>query len=412
MKLTGRLVASVLIVALLFPILVINGGYYRTPEYKNRYGDTINEDLWHQLNFLKQSIHEEAPEKMQEIYPEGYVFFNALYGLAWCDFLKDVDKKSKLFDEGFREIELASANVNSRKGSAPFSAPLPMPLGAYYTGWSTFLLGRKLSLVDSTERKELDVKLFQNNCRKIAEAIRVRSNPYLPSYPSAVWPADMMLCIAALRHHDQLFEPKYETEVADWLVNVKLKLDHHGLIPHSVDLVTGHAVETARGSSQSLILIFLLEIDSSFATQQFSIYKNQFVDQRFGLTGILEYPKGESGEGDIDSGPVIFGMGGAASIVGMRTLSTFGLTDESMALRQGIEAFAVPVKRDSTKSYLFGVLPMADVFIAWSHAGFRTESSSIPVPYMLHAPSLVASMLLLAVLGPIWGWPYRRNRQK
>ena len=52
-------------------------------------------DIILQLNFLKQEIKQNhLGERMQAIFPEGFVFTNALYGLSWCEVgLNDTSEK-------------------------------------------------------------------------------------------------------------------------------------------------------------------------------------------------------------------------------------------------------------------------------------------------------------------------------
>jgi len=45
-----------------------------------------SEDVKKQLSYLKTEIHDkQLAERMQQLFPEGYIFTNALYGLAWCE---------------------------------------------------------------------------------------------------------------------------------------------------------------------------------------------------------------------------------------------------------------------------------------------------------------------------------------
>ncbi len=176
------------------------------------------------------------------------------------------------------------------------------------------------------------------------------------------------MCIASLAIHDRIFKPLYSDVIRLWLGRVRGKVDSLGLIPHSAEATTGIPLEQARGSSQCLMLSFLRDIDREFAHEQFDIFKENFPEKRFGLYGVREYPKGVNGTGDVDSGPVVFQIGAAASIVGMRTLNMYGEKKYAASLRNGIEAFGFPMHRSGEKMYLFGQLPMADVFIAWAHA--------------------------------------------
>jgi hypothetical protein len=114
----------------------------------------------------------------------------------------------------------------------------------------------------------------------------------------------------------------------------------------------------------------------------------------FGLTGVREYPKGNYGNGDIDSGPVIFGFGGAATIVGMQTLSIFEEKTSSMSIRNAVESFAFPIEYNERKTYLFGQLPIADAFIAWSHSNLNVKNESAPSFIKFHLYSGIVFILL------------------
>ena len=180
--------------------------------------------------------------------------------------------------------------------------------------------------------------------------------------------------MASVAEYQNIFDTSYNNEIKAWIENVKLKLSPvTGLIPHSVQF-NNKEIEGARGCSQSLMLQFLFDIDSTFAKQQFDLYKKHFLTSRLTLAAISEYPKGFDKEGDVDSGPVIWGIGGAGSIVAIRTFCKFGDYKTAIAIRNSVELFGVPQINDHSKKYIFGVLPMADVFIAWSNVLFKSPS--------------------------------------
>ncbi len=316
---------------------------------------------------------------MQNIFPEGFVFINSLYGLTWVNLIQDLDKNSAIFKEGMTEINWAVLQVDSPLAKQIFSKELPLKYGAFYQGWSNLLLANKLKIQAETDRDPYEVQLLVQNCNQIVVALSNSATPFLESYSQNSWPADMMVAMASVSTHDKIFEAKYQESINAWITKVKQQLDPKTqLIPHSVNSSTGQTIEGARGSSQSLILNFLIDIDEAFAKKQFEIYKTQFQDSRFGLPGIREYPKGTMGGGDIDSGPVIFGIGGAASIVGQRTMGKFKNWNTYQGLRNSIEGFGAAYTTNSKKKYIFGQLPMADAFIAWSNSIEHTENQVKP----------------------------------
>jgi len=364
----SRLIICLLLCAAIAFILYFNCGVYYNPVMVSRGNHIpVNRDVLEQLKFLKGRMHAGAALDMQKVYPEGYVFMQALYGLTWCDVADALQTDKALYAEAIEEVDWSCWNMRSKEAKRPFDQSLPLPYGAFYCGWSNYLLGRKL-LAEGGDREQSDVEDFRTGCAGIADFFRNNATPYPESYRESSWPADAVMCVASLAIHDRIFKPLYGDVINTWLKRVRGQVDSIGLIPHSVEAATGIPLEQARGSSQCLMLNFLWDIDQEFAREQFDIFKQRFPDKCFGLYGIREYPRGISGTGDVDSGPVVFQIGAAASIVGMRTLNTYGEKEHAASLRNGIEAFGFPVHQSGAKMYLFGKLPMADVFIAWAHA--------------------------------------------
>ena len=403
MKRHLRFFTTLLLLSLLVVFGYVNWKLYDQPEYRVMGNDTINHDLLCQLRHLRDAIANNAANDMQNVYPEGYVFFNALYGLAWTDFASSLDRQSILYQEAHVEIQRAYNHIASEHARSSFDESLPLKYGAFYTGWSTYLLGRKLEAELPEKRLAVEVLAFEESCNLIAQ--RLQAETYPASYYGSAWPADAIMCAAALAAHDRMFTPNYSTSLQDWISKVKTLTDQDGLIPHSVHAVTGEALQPARGSSQSLMLCFLKEIDRDFAKGQFAIYDALFYDMRVGLPGILEFPTGKSGESDVDSGPVFWGMGGASIITGMRTMAEYGKQETAMAMRNTIEALSFPKKNEGKKKYFLGKQPMADAFIAWAHTSLDTASKqNVPSGWRRNFQlfSLLIGMPSLAAV--FWMW--------
>lgn len=208
------------------------------------------------------------------------------------------------------------------------------------------------------------------------------------------------MCAAALAWHDRLQPPRYRSVLHRWLASVDTHLDSLQLIPHRTGARSGQVLEAARGSSQSQLLNFLAEVDSTYAHQHFLRYRQHFLTSRFGLPGIREASAGAPDVLDIDSGPVLLGVGGAASIVGRRTMQRYQDTITATGLRNSIEAFGMPWQHQGQKRYLFGALPIADAFIAWSNSleVNRASSAAQGWRWAFHGWSMLVASLLLLLL--------------
>jgi len=400
---TFKLVCRLVLGLLALLLLLFNCNFHYSPDFDSSAAGAYNEDVHHQLLHLKNRMHDGAAVDMQAIFPEGFLFMSALYGLAWADLVSGLpineltDEEHTVY-EAHEEIDWALANIASNTGRRPFREDLPLPYGVFYRGWENVLLGRKVRLLAPADTSSAQVLTFRQNSDAIAAAFDAAPGTYLESYRNAVWPADNVVAIASLAAHDRHFNSsRYKSTIENWLTKVKANLDPTtGLVPHHTDVRTGAVIHGARGSSQSLMLSLLPDIDSAFAAGQFAIYEKLFVTERLGLPGVREYPLGTEGGGDIDSGPVIWGIGGAASLVGQRAAAKNGRHDLYLGLRNSVEAFGLAHTLFGRKKYLFGQLPIADAFIAWSNA---VEHSKIegkrPVPWLIHGVSL----LVLGLMG-------------
>ncbi|MBT1697035.1 hypothetical protein KK083_09130 [Fulvivirgaceae bacterium PWU4] len=369
-----KLMIALPLMVLMALVVTMNVNINNTSESIISGDDKVDQTLVKELRGLKKALDQHADTDMQHIFPEGYVFFNAIYALTWSSFLEHRANNS-FVSEGRAEMHKALLKINSPTGRAPFNDELSLPYGSFYNGWSSYVLGSKLKIEDADIRDKKEMDQFKQQCAAIAKAIQQRTYPV--SYYGSAWPADVMVCVASLSLHDKLFTPQYKDVIDHWVTEVRKHVDADGMIPHAVLPADGRAREPARGSSLALMLIFLREIDAPLAREQFALFKEKFIDSWLGLTGVREYPKGVSGMGDIDSGPVIFGFGGAATIVGMQTLSLYGEQDLSASIRGTVEAMAFPWQTADTKKYFFGVIPLADAFIAWSHSGMKTRGAEV-----------------------------------
>lgn len=337
-------------------------------EHHDRASEQV--DIERQLNFIEVELKEkELGRMMQHLYPEGFVFVNALYGLSWCELAMAEPNNEALQARALREALYVYNEIDSKQGRAPFPDGLQPEHGIFYCGWRNYLLAKILQAHPDFENRDQYVNTFQKQSWAIALAMRNAQTPYLRSYSVRSWPADMFVAMASLSVHDQLFGARYQNDLQSWLVQVKsISKPGKNLLPHEVDYQSGEAIGAARGSSMGLMLRMLQEIDPEFGQELFTLFEERFVFTRFGLPAVREYPKGNDGTGDVDSGPVVFGVGFTATIVSLGPFAQYGLKDLYTRQYQTIHAFGFDQTPGDKKKYLFGKLPMADAFIAWGRA--------------------------------------------
>jgi len=402
-------------------------------------------DVLPQLHHLSCKMREGAAERMQSLFPEGFIFTNALYGLAWTDLARYPSVGEAQRREALAEAEWALAQIESEKGRATFDKDLCPPYGVFYQGWRNLLRAsiirarsvssqaqasssgtqslspdaqlslrqRNASLQDSAEQIE-----FQVDADSLVLCFQNQESPFLRSYHDGAWPADAFSAIASLAVYDQAAGPRYQEFIASWMRKTDFRRDAFtGLLPHSVNPENGTPRDGARGSSQALILRLMSEADPVRAGRDFKAFRNLFGASFLGLPGMAEYPHGKSGKGDGDSGPIPFGIGAASTIVSIGAARAVG--DFAFARNLGglVEAAGCPIAWAGRKSYGFGKLPIGEAFLCWSksampggegsgvegrNAGMSKKSGS--VFWLFH---LVSAALIAVLIAPMVVWRRR-----
>jgi hypothetical protein len=377
-------------------LLYFNYRLYDAPKCQSIQDGQLNLDVSAQLRHLRRAIREEnAAEAMQGEYPEGFVFMYAVYALAWADLAANLPAESLSRQNARREMTYSLEAMEGPAARAIFNPHLPLSYGAFYRGWTAYVRGRLIQLSAPGQPDSALVRQFRADCRDIEAALQKTGATYLESYDNQVWPADNIVCFAALALHDRLFEPAFRPAGIVWLQRIKNALDADSqLIPHSFDPEKGRASEGPRGSSQALIQALLPEIDPVFAREQYLKFRKHFLAWRLGLPGFREYPKGRSGRGDIDSGPVVMGIGGVASIVGLRAAVRQGDRALVPGLRNGVAGLLFPTESGGEKRFLFGKLPILDAFTAWSQTEICSTNDSFSGNWRWRFQLFSAALLL------------------
>ncbi|MGV9375883.1 hypothetical protein ACWDRB_08715 [Nonomuraea sp. NPDC003707] len=319
-----------------------------------------------QLAFLRAALDAGAGDEAQALFPEGYFFLHALYGLSWVELGMRAPAGER--SRALREVRWALSRLDSPAGRAPFSPGLTPPYGVFYRGWSNWLRGGALSLEPAGQRDPAEVRRFAEDSAALGAAFDASASPYLAAYPGQAWPVDSTVAVASLRLHDAILPPRFGGTVERWLREVRRRLDPRtGLLPHRADPGDGAPAEVARGSSQSMIQRFLVDVDPAFAAEQYARFRELYVATPLGLgPAVREYPEGVDGPADVDSGPLPLGVSLSATVVTLGAAQAHSDAPLASALAGYGELAGLPVDTPWTKRYAFGLLPIGDAFLAWA----------------------------------------------
>ncbi|MBN2004498.1 MAG: hypothetical protein JXA21_14175 [Anaerolineae bacterium] len=347
---------------------------------------TLGRDVVPQLRFLGKSLRAGSGEQMQGLFPEGYFFSHALYGLSWVEVGLRTPAGSDLHTQALEESAWALEQLDSKAGRASFSATLDPPYGVFYVGWSNWLRGGRLMLQTPETRDPAEVARFQSDCEALAAAFDQSATPFLNAYHSQAWPVDSVVAVATLRLHDALFPARFSNTLDRWMTAAQERLDPGtGLLPHRVDPRSGQPLEGARGSSQSIIARFLVEAYPDWGRSQYLLFRQQFLRPFLGAPGVLEYPESVNGRGDVDSGPLVAGFSASATVVTLGGAQVQGDREVGDALLRASEAVGLPLRWGGAKRYALGIMPVGDAFLVWAKSSSPWVASWEPA----NAPQIV-----------------------
>jgi hypothetical protein len=323
------------------------------------------------LAAYKRQVETECRE-----FPEGDLFpylfpANAYASLGLAGSLVRSDASEKVG----RLLAPAIASV-ARRTKAPKGNLMGL---ASYGDHATYICQLNVSLgayrlLGGTKHAELHDHLS----RLIREALAARGGKPLRSFPAYTWPFDTIPCLTSLALHDAATgakdsSPPIEAHLA-WV-------DEHatdaatGLPWSRIDNETGERRELPRGCDLSLRIMFLGWFSPDRAKATYQAYAKHFWLERFVAAGFAEWPEGKEHFADLDSGPILMGIGSAASALGMGAARAAGdqtrlarLTAQVKAMREGIAAVAATGTAEEP-ALLAGLLPVRPGYISGSLFG-------------------------------------------
>ena len=149
----------------------------------------------------------------------------------------------------------------------------------------------------------------------------------MASYPHYTWTFDTIPCLLSLRAYDRLTGGDRSDAVV--AAHLAWLADHAtqpatGLPYSQVGARTGKSVAAPRGCELSWRLSLLADLDPNAARRLYGKYVRSFWLDRGLFAGFAEWPGGRDRTQDLDSGPIIMGIGSAATTFGIAATAAGG----------------------------------------------------------------------------------------
>jgi hypothetical protein len=377
----------------------------------------LGADVLPQLQNIKRRLVAGEGETMQTLFPEGWFFSHIIYGYSWVNVALSTSDET-LQQHAIQEVRWVLAQVDTPQGLAPFSQDTQVKHGVFYLGWSNRLLGGLLKIQNPKARSPTDIARFHAQSAELAQAYSASPTATLESYPGMAWPCDQTVALASLALHDDLYsgqdQPRYQPIIQKWIRYTQRHLDPETqLIPHKINATTGQIDIGGRGSSQVYLLAFLPELDRPFAAQQYARFRQQFVPA-LGILPVREYAIGNSGTGDVDSGPLILGLGPTSTIASAAAARANGdaqLFDSTLLIT---ELLGFPWTWGQEKSYGLGQLIVIDDFLVWgkSLVPWTAAQPAVFTNQTLELERCVFHLGSLFLLLAVWGLVFYRKKAR
>jgi hypothetical protein len=178
----------------------------------------------------------------------------------------------------------------------------------------------------------------------LAEELATAKLHLLDDYPSECYPADMLWAVAAIQRAARLDGTHHDALAKDLMAafDGPVKAEE-GLPAFQADSISGRILQGARGCANSGILLFASELDASIASRWYDAYEKNFWKDTGWIAGFTEMPRGTAGKFmDVDSGPVLCGIGSVSSAFGIGAARIAGRNDRAAPLTMQVIACSWP----------------------------------------------------------------------
>lgn len=189
----------------------------------------------------------------------------------------------------------------------------------------------------------LDEKLHGRVARALARASTADPTGHAASYPKRPerWPADQAATLAALKRYDVAHAGALVVEpLARYRKHIEEKATHNKtMLPFSEARGRGSAGRLPRGCALSFSVRYLAEVDFELAEAWWRRYRELYLVDAGVLVGFREWPPGVERKADVDSGPIVKGVGASATAFGIAAARAVG--DKRLATRLEVTAAMV-----------------------------------------------------------------------
>ncbi len=227
---------------------------------------------------------------------------------------------------------------------------LPAGEGHGYLGYTNLALGMLRLLAPDTRFAGVHDRLTEGLARRLAAS----PHGVFETYPGEAYPSDMSMVAASIALHDCATGTRERPWFAAWRRAFSGFIDPaSGLAYQAAVARTGEPAGPPRASGTALAAFALSFVDRDLSRRLFEGLRGARTDV-LGFGAVREYAPGHEGRGDIDSGPVVLGVGVSGTGFTLSSAKLHGDQALFTALYRTAYLFGVPVRRPQGERFMSG----------------------------------------------------------
>lgn len=224
---------------------------------------------------------------------------------------------------------------------------------AAYLGYLNLALGLHRELVPDSRFAELNDRISAALARRLA----VSRHGILETYPRETYPVDNAAVLGSLLQHARSTGTDHGAVTAPMLGRFRKdwRDSTSGLLFQALDPHDGRPLDSGRASGTAFAAVLLAYGEMEVSRDLYQHAKAGCAASLLGFGYASEYARGaEQGTGDIDSGPLIFGISPSATGFLLASARRFEDPEQFTALYRTAHLMGAPIGRGPRRSYVTG----------------------------------------------------------
>jgi hypothetical protein len=224
---------------------------------------------------------------------------------------------------------------------------------AAYLGYLNLALGLHRRVVPGSRFAALHDRISAALARRLVAT----RHGILETYPGEAYPVDNAAVLGSLLLHERVTGVSHAPATAPMLARFRVawRDERSGLLYQAINARDGRPADAARASGTALAALLLSYGERQLSRELYLATRDRCADSLLGFGYVDEYSIGSTGgRGDVDSGPLLFGISPSATGFCLAGARMFGDRLQFVSLYRTAHLTGVPVTRGGSRVFVTG----------------------------------------------------------